>query len=200
MKTLSEFIKRTEKFIAKNNIRTISFDVDGTLYPMSQIKNQSFSIFKKKPFDFLKFLFIKQKIEIKRYFFHNLKITKNELNFFEIFFTNYFLNEELVVNELKIWLNHLRSRDFKVLFLSDHGTELKLNKLELSDVGISLNCLRETQKLKPHNEISILLKNKYQIDPSTHLHLGDRSCDENQAESFGCSFLYLKAEEFTLKP
>jgi hypothetical protein len=41
-------------------------------------------------------------------------------------------------------------------------------------------------------KISALLSEKYQIDPRTHLHLGDRWTDAEQARLFGCEFRYFQ--------
>jgi len=189
MKTLSKLIKNAEKLISQNSVKSISFDIDGTLYPMSKIKNKSFQSFKKSPLKFILFLLLRKKFEVKRYIFNNLEISEKSRVFFENYFTQHFLDEEWIEVELRNWIVKLKNQGLQIYFISDHGTDLKLKKLKLSDIGMEINCLKDTSQLKPHQKISEILKEKFKLTASNHLHLGDRSCDQELAQSIGCLFM-----------
>jgi FMN phosphatase YigB (HAD superfamily) len=117
---------------------------------------------------------------------------KEDVQFFEEFLTE-MLDESLVPAEIMKLIQNLNSKGTKIFFLSDHGAEEKVKRLGLSGLGTPINCLTETGELKPHAKISSLLSDKYQINASSHLHLGDRWTDEEQAKLFGCEFRYFQA-------
>lgn len=199
MKTLSKLIKNAEKLISQNSVKSISFDIDGTLYPMSKIKNKSFQSFKKSPLKFILFLLLRKKFEVKRYIFNNLEISEKSRVFFENYFTQHFLDEEWIEVELRNWIVKLKNQGLQIYFISDHGTDLKLKKLKLSDIGMEINCLKDTSQLKPHQKISEILKEKFKLTASNHLHLGDRSCDQELAQSIGCLFMNFDLDQGTQK-
>lgn len=188
MKKLSELIAEAERVIQKEYIETISFDIDGTLYPMRKVEFRWWLSFVKNPFKALKFLVIRKKWEGRRNGRKICAVTENDVSFFETFLAKELLYEGLVPAEIKEWILKLNDRGKKIYFLSDHGAEVKADVLKLPE-GKTINCLTEAGELKPHSNICQILR-KHQILPATHLHLGDRWTDEEQAKLFNCKFFY----------
>ncbi len=171
------------------HIQTVSFDIDGTVYPMRKMEIRWWKNFFLGPKEAIRFFQIKKTWEKRRKGSRNVDVTPEDVIFFENFLTS-MMDERLVPGEIRELLQSLK---VKLFFLSDHGAKAKLEKLGLSKFGIAINCLSETGELKPHPEISRLLISSYGIDPRTHLHVGDRWSDEEQARLFGCEFQYFKA-------
>ncbi len=176
------------EFVNERSFRSVSFDIDGTIYPIRKVQLRWWMRLFLSPGKALRFLLIKNSWE-KRRKGEAVDLSPGDIPFFENFLTG-MMDETLVPDEIRDWITELRSCEIEVFFLSDHGAAEKLSKLGLS--GTAINCLVETGELKPHQKISALLREKYRINPSQHLHMGDRWTDEEQAKLFGCSFRYLK--------
>lgn len=179
----SSFVELCE-YVNEKSFRTISLDIDGTLYPMKKMELRWWKKFLLSPGDALRFYKIKQKWEGRRKG-KDLPVHADDVNFFESFLVS-MMDESLVSYEIRDWVKELDGFGMKVFFLTDHGAAEKLRKLGLEGTGI--DCLSETGELKPHAKISAILKDKYGIDPRTHLHVGDRWTDEEQAKLLGCEF------------
>lgn len=182
MKNLSEI----EAFIEQNGIQSVSFDIDGTVYPIKKVQINWWKSFFSSPIPAMRFLKIRKTWEKRRQGNQEIEIKNDDVEFFEEFLAD-LLNSHLVPSEMRAFLNKLENKN--IIFLSDHGAERKLIKLGLK--GNAINCLTQTGELKPHKKISDFLISKYKIDPKTHLHLGDRWTDEEQAKLLGSHFLYL---------
>jgi FMN phosphatase YigB (HAD superfamily) len=191
MKKLLEKIEAINELIDQRGIKTISFDVDGTVYPIKKVQARWWYSLMNHPLQNLKFLLIKLKWERRRKGKQEVVIREGDIVFFEYYLTHVLLNESLVPAPLKEWIIYLKKRDLEIYFLSDHGAQAKIDILKLAEYGTAINCLSETGELKPHHRIARLLTEKYDLHASTHLHLGDRWTDEKQAEIFGCSFCFL---------
>ncbi len=176
------------EFVNEQSFRTVSFDIDGTVYPIHKIQFRWWKKFILSPGKALRFYKIKQTWEGRRKG-ESIPINPDDVRFFETFLIE-MMDESLVPDEIRDWIAELGKCEIEVYFLSDHGASAKLSKLGLS--GIAINCLTETGELKPHEKISSLLREKYKIDPAKHIHFGDRWSDEEQSKLFGCSFRYLK--------
>lgn len=190
MKNLSHRIQEINAFIETHGIRTISLDIDGTVYPMKDITWRWRKVFFQRPLAAIRFLKIRKKWEVRR-LGQNMPILSTDVQEFEQFLGS-LLDQKLVPMEIRNWLQELNQKNLDVYFLTDHGAEIKLQKLELLPFGRHIDCLKETGELKPHFKISQILKEKFFIYPETHLHLGDRWTDEAQAKLFGSYFQYLK--------
>ncbi|WPU66941.1 HAD family hydrolase [Peredibacter starrii] len=185
MKSLSDKLKELSLFIEAHEIRSVSFDIDGTLYPLKTVEARWRKNFFRSPIRSLRFLQIRKKWENRRKG-QMVEILPSDVAEFETYLES-LLDETLVPLELRLWLRSLQK---DVYFLTDHGGAVKLRKLGLE--GTVIDCLKETQELKPHPRISEILKGKYGIVPERHLHLGDRWTDEAQAKLLGSYFQYLK--------
>lgn len=191
MKNLSAKIQELNSLIEKHGIRTISFDIDGTLYPMNLVRWRWRKTFFMRPIASIRFLMIRKKWEDRRKGAARNAILPQDVKEFEQFLEG-LLDESLVPVEIRHWLHSLNKKNIDLYFLTDHGAEVKLRKLNLVTQGRYIDCLKETGELKPHFRISQILKDKFLIRPETHLHLGDRWTDEAQAKLFGSYFQYLK--------
>ena len=172
-----------------DHIKSVSFDIDGTVYPMRKMELRWWKNFFTGPGDAIRFFQIKKAWEKRRKGSRTVDVSPEDVIFFEDFLTS-MMDESLVPQDIRDLLQSLK---VKLYFLSDHGAKAKLTRLGLSSFGTPINCLSETGELKPHPEISRLLISSYGINPRTHLHLGDRWSDEEQARLFGCDFQYFKA-------
>lgn len=189
MKRLSEKIAEIEGFITQKEFQTVSFDIDGTLYPIRKAEIRWWRKFFLNPFQAMKFLLIRKKWE-KRRKGENILVTNEDILFFEKFLVEDLLRVSFVPEEIRTWIEALQQRGLEVYYLSDHGAREKISVFKLQ--GKLINCLTETGELKPHSKISELLSGTYKLRPQTHLHIGDRWTDEEQARLFGCAFKYLK--------
>ncbi len=185
MKNLS--LVELGEFVNEQSFRTVSFDIDGTVYPIRKIQIRWWMKLLVSPKRAIRFYQIKQAWEERRKG-GDVRILTDDILFFEEFLTD-MMDENLVPLEIRDWIDELRKCEIEVYFLSDHGAVAKLSRLGLS--GIAINCLTETGELKPHAKISSLLHEKYKINPAQHIHFGDRWSDEEQARLFGCAFRYL---------
>lgn len=192
MKDLS--LKHSEIFnlVAHKNIKSISFDIDGTVYPLRKVELRWWSQFFKSPAKAIRFYLIRKRWEKRRQGMP-VEVKPEEVAFFEEFLSN-MLSVDLVPAEIHQLMTKLQKRNVKIFFLSDHGAETKMKLLHLMEYGQPINCLHETNELKPHKKISKLLKDKYSLEAKSHLHLGDRWTDEAQAKDFGCYFVWLKTK------
>ena len=185
MNSLSDRLKELSHFIDAHDIRSISFDIDGTLYPLKLVEKRWRKKFLYSPIRSLRFLNIRRKWE-KRRKGVAIQILPDDVAQFETYLES-LLGPELVPTEIRNWIERL---DLDIYFLTDHGGVVKLRKLGFK--GTVIDCLKEAGELKPHVRISEVLKEKYNILPERHLHLGDRWTDEAQARMSGSYFQYLK--------
>lgn len=190
MKSLSQKITEIDQFINLNKIKSLSLDIDGTVYPINKVKIRWWIKFFVHPPMAMKFLKIRKTWEKRRAGDNSITIKKEDVIFFENFLAS-LLGPDLVPVEIRSWITDLGKRNIRVLFLSDHGAETKLSTLKLSTFGEAMNCLTMTGELKPHAAITNHLINVLRIDGKTHLHLGDRWTDEAQAKLMNASFMYL---------
>lgn len=182
----SSFVELCE-FVNERSFQSVSFDIDGTVYPMRKMELRWWKKFFLSPAKALRFYRIKKTWEGRRLGDPSVSVNPEDVTFFEAFLTA-MMDEELVPFEIRDWIRELDGFGMRIFFLSDHGAKEKLSCLGLQGVGI--NCLGETGELKPHAKITELLRGKYGIDPETHLHIGDRWTDEEQAKLLGCAFRY----------
>lgn len=175
--------------LSEQSLESVSFDIDGTVYPILRVHARWFRKFLRSPREAWRFYQIRSLWEERRLGHENIEIREEDIVFFESFLTGV-LDESLVTAEVWELLRALRERKIKVYFLTDHGARTKLQKLGLSEEGVPINCLGQCGELKPHVKIGALLSGTYGIEPRTHLHLGDRWTDEEQAKLFGCEFRY----------
>ena len=185
MKNLSHRLKELSSFIEAHQIRSVSFDIDGTLYPLNLVEKRWRKNLFHSPIRSLRFLNIRRKWENRRKGLA-LQILPQDVVEFETYLES-LLDRELVPSEIREWL---KSLELDIYFLTDHGGVVKLRKLGFE--GTVVDCLKEAGELKPHIRISQVLKDKYNILPERHLHLGDRWTDEAQAKMLGSYFQYLK--------
>lgn len=185
MKSLSDRLKELDSFIEAHDIRSISFDIDGTLYPLKLVEKRWRKNFFRAPIRSLRFLSIRRKWEQRRKGVP-VQILPDDVVEFETYLES-LLDRELVPFEIRKWLDSLK---LDIYFLTDHGGVVKLKNLGFE--GTVIDCLKEAGELKPHIRISQVLKDKYNILPERHLHLGDRWTDEAQAKMSGSYFQYLK--------
>lgn len=190
MKNLSDKLQEIQKVLTSQNIQTVSFDIDGTLYAMKKVYKRWWKLFFFSPIESLRFLSIRKKWEKKREGDQKIIVNESDVLFFESFLLR-LLNPELVPQEVHEFIKFLQDQQITLYFLSDHGTETKLKALGLKHVGKSINCLSETGELKPHKKISTLFIDRYGINPETHLHIGDRWTDKAQAHLLNSHFHYL---------
>jgi FMN phosphatase YigB (HAD superfamily) len=174
--------------VKEQSLKSVSFDIDGTVYPIVKVQLRWWKNFFISPGTAIRFFNIKKTWEKRRLGDVNVPVSSEDVRFFEDFLTS-MLDQSLVPDEIRNLIKELRTLGVEVLFLSDHGAAEKLSRLGLT--GKAINCLIETGHLKPHQKISDLLR-QHGIVPESHLHLGDRWTDEEQARLFGCSFLYLQ--------
>lgn len=189
MTKLSRELKNLSAFIDQKRIKTISFDIDGTIYPIRRVQLQWWYSLFYRPLEARRFYDIKQTWEGRRLGDGTVPVTPEDVIFFENFLVS-LLTPKIVPKVMHDFLHRTKSRQ-KLFFLSDHGAGAKLEKLRLRTTGVAINCLVETGELKPHGKISDLLRSKYDIHPEDHLHVGDRWSDEAQARDLGCSFFEL---------
>ena len=190
MKSLSQKITEIDQFITDNKIKSVSFDIDGTVYPLNKVKIRWWIKFFAHPPMAMKFLKIRKTWEKRRAGDSSITVTKDDVVFFENFLAS-LLGPALVPAEMFQWISKLKQNGIRVLFLSDHGAEIKLKTLKLLPLGEAVNCLTVTGELKPHMAITNHLIEKLAIVGEEHLHLGDRWTDEAQAKLMGASFIYL---------
>lgn len=190
MKSLSQKITEIDQFIISHDIKSVSFDIDGTVYPIHKVKIRWWIKFFVHPPMAIKFLKIRKSWEKRRAGDNKVSITKEDVVFFERFLAS-LLSDDLIPAEIKNWIKDLKNRKIRILFLSDHGAEIKLSTLKLSALGESVNCLTSTGELKPHKAITEHLTKNLNVTGSTHLHIGDRWTDEAQAKLMNASFKYL---------
>ena len=189
MTNLSPKFNELLSFIIQHKIVSVSFDIDGTLYPIRKVQLKWWLNLLSDSRSAWKFLKIKREWELRRKGNSTVPVSSNDVEYFEAYLVS-MLNPSLVPEEIKDFIQVLKSKNIAIYFLSDHGAKAKLAGLHLDSEGTPVNCLIETQELKPHEKISRLLRDKYLIRPETHLHLGDRWTDEEQARIFGCHFKY----------
>lgn len=190
MKSLSVKLKEIQKVLEEQNIQTVSFDIDGTLYAMTKVYKRWWQIFFFSPLKSLRFLSIRKEWEKKREGNQKIVVRDSDVLFFEAFLLR-LLTPDIIPQEIHEFIKLLQDKQITLYFLSDHGNETKLKALGLSHIGKSINCLSETGELKPHQKISTLFLDQYDINPETHLHLGDRWTDEEQARLLKSHFHYL---------
>ncbi len=190
MKSLSQKITEIDQFIKSNKIQSVSFDIDGTVYPINKVKIRWWIKFFVHPPIAMKFLKIRKTWEKRRAGDITVNVTKEDVVFFENFLAS-LLSPDLVPIEISQWMKDLKRRNIRILFLSDHGAEIKLTTLKLASHGEAVNCLTTTGELKPHAAITNHLINNLNVKGKTHLHLGDRWTDEAQAKLMDASFMYL---------
>jgi FMN phosphatase YigB (HAD superfamily) len=190
MKDLSQKIAEINQYISANHIRSVSFDIDGTLYPLNKVKVRWWLRFFLNPAMAMKFLKIRKTWEKRRAGDQSIVVTKQDIIFFENFLAS-LLSPDLIPKDIKAWLTDLNNKNIRIFFLSDHGAEIKLKTLDLAAFGEAVNCLTATGELKPHAAISNHLVNHLRIVATEHLHLGDRWTDEAQAKLMNASFMYL---------
>lgn len=190
MKNLSDNIKEIQQYIEKNGIVSVSFDIDGTLYPMKKIEQRWWKQFFISPIKATRFLSIRKRWEKKRKGDQTITVSEVEIEFFENFLAS-LIDSSLLDPQVYKLLSSLQGQQQTIFFLSDHGAERKLERLNLISLGTPINCLGETRELKPHLKIAELFRSKYQINPAKHLHLGDRWSDQEQAKLLGSHFLFL---------
>lgn len=189
----SSFVEICE-LVNEKGIRSVSFDIDGTVYPILKVQLRWWKSLFVNPVRAIRFYRIKKTWEERRKGNRGVEAVPQDVVFFEEFLTG-MLDESLVSPEVLEWIRELSSRGVQVYFLSDHGAMSKLKRLGMAHLGKAINCLSETDELKPHGKIAELLRHKYHIDPGSHLHLGDRWTDEEQAKLLGCEFRYFRPEE-----
>lgn len=190
MKSLSQKLTEIDQFIISNEIKSVSFDIDGTVYPINKVKIRWWIKFFVNPPMALKFLKIRKTWEKRRAGDNRVQINKADVIFFENFLAS-LLSSDLVPVEITSWISELKKKNIRILFLTDHGAEVKLKSLKLSEAGEAINCLTVTGELKPHAAISNHLINNLGIRGKEHLHLGDRWTDEAQAKLIDAKFIYL---------
>ncbi|MFL5785342.1 MAG: HAD family hydrolase [Bacteriovoracaceae bacterium] len=178
------------KLLDTRHFQSVSFDIDGTVYPIRKIQMRWWKNFFLTPMRASRFYNIKKTWETRRKG-DGVPALAEDVKFFEEFLTG-MMDESLVDPDVKKWIGELKAKGTKIFFLSDHGAAEKLLRLGLWELGTPINCLTETGELKPHVKISKLLSEKYAIGPQSHLHLGDRWTDEEQAKLFGCEFRYFE--------
>lgn len=191
MKNLSAELRALKAYIEGHQILSVSFDIDGTLYPMKKVQRRWWQSFLLSPRRALRFLEIRKRWEKRRQGSESVEVLPSDVEFFENFL-GALLGDRFVPSEIRIFLEWLKARDVKIYFLTDHGAQVKLQKLKLSHVGESINCLRECGELKPHFKIASLMRERFSIAPEKHLHLGDRWTDEAQAQILGSHFRFLR--------
>lgn len=169
------------------HIQSVSFDIDGTVYPMRKMELRWWKNFFQSPAKAIRFLRIKLLWEKRRKGSRTVDVRPEDVIFFEEYLSS-MMDPSLVPEDIREVLGSIK---VKLYFLSDHGASAKLEKLGLSHLGTAINCLSETGELKPHPEISRHLISTYGINPRTHLHIGDRWSDEEQARLLGCEFQYI---------
>lgn len=189
--TNSSFVELCE-YVNENSFKSISFDIDGTIYPMRKMELRWWKRFFISPAKALRFYRIKKTWEGRRQGDQSVPVDPTDVSFFEDFLTG-MMDPSLVPFEIRDWLNELEGFGMKIFFLSDHGAAEKLRRLGLDGAGVPVNCLSETGELKPHEKITALLLGRYEIGPANHLHIGDRWTDEAQARLLGCRFRYFLA-------
>lgn len=187
MKNLSDLINEVEKLIIEQNIKSVSFDIDGTVYPMKKMHQRWWRAFFLSPFKALKFLSIKKRWEQRRSG-QGKPAQASDVLFFEAFLIS-LMDPGLVLPEVRSFIDRLRSLGIAVIFFTDHGVE-KCRYLGLAGLGPVFNCLAEAGELKPHQKIADLFLRKFPVDTATHLHLGDRWTDEVQAKLISCQFKF----------
>lgn len=188
MKNLSEKINELKAFIDAHKISSVSFDIDGTVYPLHKVKVIWWKKFIYHPYNALRFLNIRKEWE-KRRLGGAISILQEDREFFEEFLSS-MLKPDLVPDEMRSFIKELEIKGVRVIFLSDHGAEKKLQKLGLKGTGV--NCLEVTGELKPHPSIAHYMLTTFNIHSSSHLHTGDRWTDEKQAELMKAHFFQLE--------
>lgn len=188
MKNLSEKINELKSFIDAHKISSVSFDIDGTVYPLHKVKIIWWKKFISHPLRALRFLKIRKAWE-KRRLGGPMAILPEDREFFEAFLSS-MLNPDLVPDEMRVFITELERKGVRVIFLSDHGAEKKLQKLGLKGTGV--NCLEVTGELKPHPSIAHYMLTTFNIHSSSHLHTGDRWTDKKQAELMKARFFHLE--------
>ncbi len=186
MKDLSSSLSEIDQLIISKNIKTISLDIDGTLYPMRAVEVRWWHRFLCSPFKALQFLWIRKRWEKKRKG-GDILVTKNDQQTFEKFLLT-LLSPELVKFTTLYWLRSLERRGLRGYYLTDHSVELKLKALGLPGLDGAFDGLTLSGELKPHPKLAHELKQVLKMDPHTHLHIGDRWSDEEQARLMGCHF------------
>ncbi len=190
MQTLLEQINEVEKLITRYHIKSISFDIDGTLFPIRHLYRNWFAALAKCPLKTMRFYKISRTLEYYRKLNTAVDISSRDLSFFKKYLIEILFENISVEQKLVNWIAELEQRNLKVIYLSDHATTAKLQSLNLASKN-TIDCLFQTGHLKPHASIISLLVSQ-NIHMEHHLHLGDRSTDEEQAKLFGCRFKLFK--------
>ena len=172
---MSSFVEICE-YVNEKGVRSISFDIDGTLYSGRKIQLRWWKALLYTPVKALRYLKLKA----------HQKKSPEEIIFVEEFLAG-MLDESLVPFEIVDWIKELNACEVQAYFLSAQGAMSKLKRLGLAHTGKAVNC--------PHEETSTILRVKFGIDPKNHLHLGAHRTNEEQAKLFGCEFRYFRPEE-----
>lgn len=188
MKNQSEKIHKLIIYIETHKISSVSFDIDGTLYPLMKVKLIWWKRFFLSPFMALRFLTIRKNWE-KRRLGQSEAVLPEDLKFFEAFLSS-MLHPSFVPSDIRTLLQILEDRKIRIIFLSDHGAEKKLQRLDLK--GEAVNCLAATGELKPHPLIADYMQKNFELIPMRHLHVGDRWTDEEQAALMNAHYFYLE--------
>ncbi|MFN9114476.1 MAG: hypothetical protein ACK5XN_30820 [Bacteroidota bacterium] len=186
MKDLSSSLFEIDQLIVSKNIQTISLDIDGTLYPMKAVELRWWKSFVFSPIQALQFLLIRKRWERKRKGLTVSVTEKDKSNFEHVLLT--LLCPRLVKFTTLYWLRGLKSRGLKAYYLTDHSVELKMKALDLPKLDGAFDGLTLSGELKPHATLAKDLNQALGINPLTHLHIGDRWSDEEQARLMGCHF------------
>ncbi len=186
MKDLSSSLSEIDQLILSKNIKTISLDIDGTLYPMKAAELRWWKRFIFSPLQALQFLIIRKRWEKKRKGSY-VEITEADKSHFERFLLT-LLCPALVKFTTLYWLRSLQGRGLRACYLTDHSVELKMKALGLPNIEGAFDGLTLSGELKPHPKLATELIQAMGINPQTHLHIGDRWSDEEQARLMGSHF------------
>lgn len=186
MKDLSSSLSEIDQLIVSKKIKTISLDIDGTLYPMKAVELRWWRRFFISPIKSLRFLMIRKRWEKKRKG-GAASVTLCDQQEFESYLIG-LLSPDLVKFTTLYWLRGLKGRGLKGFYLTDHSVGLKLRALALPALEGAFDGLTLSGELKPHPKLAQELQRATRIDPVTHLHIGDRWSDEEQARLMGCHF------------
>lgn len=186
MKDLSSSLSEIDQLIVAKKIKTISLDIDGTLYPMKAVELRWWRRFFISPIKSLRFLMIRKRWEKKRKG-GTASVTLSDQQEFESYLIG-LLSPGLVRFATLYWLRGLKERGLRVFYLTDHSVDLKLRALALPDLDGAFDGLTLSGELKPHARLARELQRATGIDPVSHLHIGDRWSDEEQARLMSCHF------------
>lgn len=187
MKDLLSIIPEIEAFIAKHSIRTLSFDIDGTLYPMTLVERNWWKYFVSHPIEALRFLRIRKRWEKKR-LGEAISVPPEDIRAFEDVLLR-LLTPQMVQEETRQWLRSLQGRGLRSYYLTDHSVRAKLTALRLPKLDGEVDGLSVSGELKPHPQLAAALLKLWNIEGATHVHIGDRWSDEAQAKLLGAHFI-----------